>query len=72
MREGRTWVMELRPGIVDPIFVHELALELRMPVGELGQRMSLHELTVAWPAFFAYRQRVREREDAKQTHGRAL
>jgi hypothetical protein len=34
--------------------------------------MSLHELTVAWPAFFAYRQRVREREDAKQTHGRAL
>jgi len=58
--------MELRPGLVDPIFMCELALEMRMPVGELGARMSLHELTVVWPAFFAYRQRVRDREDDKR------
>lgn len=57
--------MELRPGLVDPIFMCELALELRMPVGELGQRMSLHELAVVWPAFFAYRERVAAREAEK-------
>jgi hypothetical protein len=58
--------MELAPGLTDPIFLCELALELRMPVGELGSRMSAHELTVIWPAFFEYRQRVRDREEAKQ------
>jgi hypothetical protein len=55
--------MELAPGIADPIFTHQLALELHMPVGELGSRMSLHELTVAWPAFFAWRERERERQE---------
>jgi hypothetical protein len=38
----------------------ELALELHMPVGELGQRMSAHELAVMWPAFFAWREREKE------------
>lgn len=45
------------PFPVDPIFVHELALELHMPVGELCRRMSAHELLVEWPAFFASRAR---------------
>ena len=53
-------------GVADPIFTCELALELRMPVGELEQRMSAHELTVLWPQFFAWRQRVAEREADKQ------
>jgi hypothetical protein len=52
--------------MVDPIFEHELALELKMPVGELGQRLSLHELTVLWPAFFDVRKRTREREEAEK------
>ena len=29
----------------------ELALEMGMPLSELGERMTLHELTVIWPAF---------------------
>ena len=61
----------LPPGVVDPLFMHELALELRMPVGELGQRMSVHELTVAWPAFFQYRERERQRaEEARKQRRR--
>ena len=58
--------MPLPAGVVDPIFMCELALELKMTVGELGQRMSLHELAVVWPAFFDYRRRVAEREAEKQ------
>ena len=34
-----------------------------MPMGEIGQRMSVHELSVLWPQFFAYRQRLREAEE---------
>ena len=49
--------MNLAPGVVDPIFLHELALELRMSVRQLGESMSLHELTVEWPAYFAFRRR---------------
>ena len=63
---GRTWVWEMPPGVADPLFEHELALELGIPVGELGERMSLHELTVRWPAYFAYRERERERQQQKQ------
>ena len=58
--------MELPPGVVDPLFPHELALELGMPVGELGKRMSLHELTVEWPAFFRARARLREEDEKRQ------
>jgi hypothetical protein len=57
--------MELPPGVPDPIFMHELALELKMPVGELCDRMSAHELGVEWPAFFRYRQREQERQEEK-------
>ncbi len=58
--------MELPPGVVDPMFLCELALELKMPVGELGDRMSAHELAVVWPAFFETRRRESEREREKQ------
>ena len=59
--------MELAPGIVDPIFLCQLALELHMPVGELGARMSAHELTVVWPAYFAWRERARQRDEEKNS-----
>jgi hypothetical protein len=58
--------MELPSGVPDPIFLCELALELHMPVGELGDRMSAHELGVVWPEFFRYRQRVQEREEERR------
>lgn len=48
------------------MFTHELALELGMSVGEIGWRMSAHELTVLWPAFFRARHVEREEEADKQ------
>jgi hypothetical protein len=57
--------MELPLGVPDPIFLCDLALELKMPVSEIGERMSAHELGVVWPAYFRYRHRLREREEAK-------
>jgi hypothetical protein len=62
--------MERAPGTTDPIFLCELALEMRMPVGELGDRMSAHELTVVWPAYFAYRHRDAERQAERQASAR--
>lgn len=62
--------MELPPGVPDPIFMCELALELGMPVGELSTRMSAHELGVMWPEFFAYRHREAEREQERQKMAR--
>lgn len=67
---GRTWMYQLPPGVVDPLFTHELALELGMTVGELGRRMSCHELTVSWPAFFDYRQREAERQAEREKQRR--
>jgi hypothetical protein len=49
----------------DPIFTCELALALGMTVSELGSRMSLRELNVTWPAYFAYKRRVADREAEK-------
>lgn len=60
---GQEWAMELPLGVSDPLFIHELALELGMTVSEIGQRMSAHELTVEWPAYFQVRQRMMDRED---------
>lgn len=57
-------MMELAPGVPDPLFLHELALELGMTISDLGERASAHELTVLWPAYFAYRNRVAEAEAA--------
>jgi hypothetical protein len=58
--------MKLPLGVADPLFLGELALELKMPVGELGQRMSNYELNVFWPAFFASRRRQAAAEEAKR------
>jgi len=41
-----------------------------MTVSEIGERMSAHELCVAWPAFFEYRQREAEREAEKRSRRR--
>ena len=53
--------------MVDPIFMYELAEKLHMTVGELcygrGTPMSLHELSVGWPAFYQYRRDVQDREE---------
>lgn len=64
--------MQLPPGAVDPMFMHELALELGIPVGEMCSRMSAQELSVEWPLFFAFRarERKREQEKANQVRGR--
>lgn len=48
---------------MDPIFLCELALELRMPISELGARMSAHELAVIWPAFYALKAQQRRRAE---------
>jgi hypothetical protein len=65
--------MPLPLGVANPLFLYELALELKMTVGELchgrGTPMSLHELCVGWPAFFAYRRRAAEAEAAKPGRG---
>lgn len=63
---GRLSLMPLPPSIADPLFLHELALELKMPVSELGQRMSNYELCVMWPAFFAERARHEQAEAQKR------
>lgn len=51
--------------MVDPIFACQLALEMHMPISELGTRMSAHELTVIWPAYYAWRERADEREERR-------
>jgi hypothetical protein len=43
-----------------------MALELKMSIRELGERMSAHELTVVWPAYFAVRQFRMDRDDASR------
>lgn len=56
--------------MLDPISLCELSLELGLTVSELmhgrGTPMTIHELTVTWPAFFAYRNREAAREAAEQ------
>lgn len=54
-------------GVVDSYFMCELALEMNMPVGELGRRMSNYELTVVWPAFFAARAEVQKLQAEAQS-----
>ena len=63
--------MNLPPGMVDPLFLHELALELHMPVGEMCNRMSAEELTVDWPLFFQYREREAQRQADAQNNAPA-
>jgi hypothetical protein len=57
------------------MFLHELALELGMPVGEMCERMSAAELTRDWPLFFEVRNRERrrqQREDEMKRKTRTL
>jgi hypothetical protein len=63
---GRTWKLQLPLGVADPIFMCELAEHLHMPVGELGERMSNHELNVIWPAYFAHKKRKADEEARKE------
>lgn len=70
---GQTWVMQMAPGMVDPIFQCELALELgktirEMTTGEPG--MSAHELCCIWPLYNAYKQRELERQAEEQEQRR--
>ncbi len=64
--------MDLPPGMVDPLFLAEMALRFQMPVAELthgrGTPMSAHELTVFWPAYFSHLARQAERQEEKQTN----
>ena len=59
--------MQLPPGVVDPLFVCELAERLHMTIGELcygrGTPMSLHELAVVWPAYHQYRRDLADRAE---------
>jgi hypothetical protein len=50
--------------MVDPIFLCQLALSLGMPIGEMCDRMSAHELSVVWPAFYRWQETERERQEA--------
>lgn len=54
--------------MADPLFLAELALELKMPISEIGSRMSNYELTVIWPAFFTERARHQRAEQERQAH----
>ncbi len=51
---------------MDPISLCELAVQLGLTVSELehgrGAPMSLQELTVIWPAYWAYQHRQQERD----------
>ena len=68
------------PGMVDPLFLHEIAEARGQTVTELlhgrGTPISIHELTVELPAFYAYKAREAERQqkeaekEAEKTRGR--
>ena len=58
--------MPLPPSMADPLFLAELALELKMPIAEIGCRMSNYELCVVWPAFFHQRRLHELREENKR------
>lgn len=67
--------MALPVGVVDPIYQHELALELKMTVAELthgrGTPMSAHELCVSWPLFYEYQRREAQRQQDAQNEAQA-
>lgn len=69
---GKRGIFPTPPGVADPLFLHELALELHMPVAEMCNRMSAHELTVLWPQFFAYRSREAKRQADQEKAQRTL
>jgi hypothetical protein len=54
--------MPAEKGLIDPLFLHELALELHMSKHQLGCSMPASEL-FDWAEFFAYRRREQERQE---------
>ena len=58
--------MDLPLGVMDPLFTAHLALELKMPVGELGERMSQWELCVFWPSYYNHKAEMAEAEGSSQ------
>lgn len=69
---GRTWMQQLPPGVPDPMFLHDLALEMGLPVAEMCERMSAHELTVEWIAYYEARDFIRAQEEAEQAGPRRV
>lgn len=66
--------MDLPLGVMDPLFLHELALEMSKSVRELttGEPgMSAHELCVLWPAYFEVRGEMREEERIEEENRQA-
>lgn len=61
--------MSLPLTVADPLFLAELALEMKMPVGELGQRMSNYELCIFWPAYFNQKN-IHDEAEARKHEGR--
>lgn len=58
-------MLPLAPGMIDPLYLHELAERLHMTIGDLERRASAHELTVEWPAYDAAKARMRQTEEAR-------
>lgn len=46
------------------MYLHELALELKMPVREMCERMSAHELLIEWPAYLQARAELEAQQKA--------
>jgi hypothetical protein len=67
---GSRWRFQMPEGkgLVDPLALHEICLELHMTRRELGERMSASELQ-EWLQYFAYRRREQERQqrEAQET-----
>lgn len=57
--------MQLPATVPDLIFLCGLALEFRMTLKDLGERMSAHEIGVIWPAYFSWRAKTEARERAR-------
>lgn len=62
--------MDLPLSVADPLFLAELALELKMPVGQMCREMSNYELCIFWPSYFAHRAAQKEAEEQNKRGGR--
>ena len=67
-------VENLPIGLVDPISLHELAVELGMTVSELlngrGSPTPIEEVAVWWPLFNRYRAKVAAKQQAEMEQSR--
>jgi hypothetical protein len=66
--------LRLPPGVVDPMFLGDLARELKMSVGEIthgrGTPISAHELGVFWPTYFRFHNDERRQIEREQDTGK--